>query len=62
MKNAEAVLLQDQMSSCTLSYTTPWSPMQILMMMMKKKGCALRIKINVFDQRILFISSKWYIV
>lgn len=36
--------------------------MQILMMMMKKKGCALRIKINVFDQRILFISSNWYIV
>lgn len=50
-KNADAVPLQDQMSSCTRSYITPLNPMQILLtMMMKKKGCALRTKINVLDQ------------
>lgn len=64
MKNAEAVLLQDQMSSCTLSYTTPLSPVQILlmMMMMKKKDCALRIKIHVFDQNIVHLLPLVYCV
>lgn len=63
MKNAEAVLLQDQMSSCTLSCTTPLSPMQILlMMMMKKKGCASRIEINVFDQNIVRLLPLVYCV
>jgi len=63
MKNAEAVPLQDQMSSYTLSYTTPLSPMQILlMMMMKKKGCALRIKINAFDQNIVHLLPLVYCV
>lgn len=65
MNNAETVLLQDQMSSCTLSYTTPLSPMQILLMMMmkmKKKGCVLKIKINVFDQNNVYLLPLVYCV
>lgn len=59
MKNAEAVLHQDRMSSCTLSYTILLSPMQIpLMKMMMKR----RIKIRVFDQTSVHLLSPVYCV